>query len=252
MMNGKVFLTVAATALAALAASATTINQVNVTCGNCGAENTVIKVGSTNQMQAPDLDWRPGEMMRSTLVHAVHECSKCHYCATDLSEKPKSEAAKKIIAAPMPGSELADRFARAAAIQAAEASAAEGYEKKSTLMFAGYLFHCAAWCCDDKDNAERAVAYRREALKYFEQWAKAEIRDKSEIEPDFLMMLCDLYRRVGDFGKAEKTAQAVLAHKSLPQRMAELQLRLCREKKTDRHTIGEIPEYADNYTTIFL
>ena len=117
MMNGKAFLTVTVVAALVSAVSATTIQQEKVVCGNCGTENRVIVVGSTNQMYPPDLDWRPGEMARSTLEYQVAECSKCHYCAFDLAEKPQSETAKRVITSPMPGKTLADRFARAGEIQ---------------------------------------------------------------------------------------------------------------------------------------
>ena len=73
-----------------------------------------------------------------------------------------------------------------------------------------------------------------------------------KIKPELLVMMCDLYRRAGDLEKAAKAANAVLANKSLPQRMAELQLKLCREKKTDRHTLGEVPEHGTDMVVIFL
>ena len=69
-----------------------------------------------------------------------------------------------------------------------------------------------------------------------------------EVRPDLLILLCDIYRRIGEFGKAENLAHAVIDCKSLPRRMAELQLKLCREKKTDRHTLGEVPSYKQSFS----
>ena len=251
MMKEKAFLTVAVAAALVSAVSATTIQKEKVVCGNCGTENTVTVVGSSNQMGYSDLDGRPAEMMRSTLKFQVMECSKCHYCAFDLQEKPQSEAARKIIASPMPGKTLADRFARAAEIQAAEAEAPRpavqfpeiddsAYAKRNAYFAAGHLFLRAAWCCDDANDPERAVAFRRAALKNFESVIALAVKSREEIKPEFLIMLCDIYRRAGDFENAKRMADEVLKYKSLPQRMAERQLELCREKKTDRHTLGEV------------
>ena len=224
--------------------SATTINEVKVVCGNCGTENRVIVVGSTNQMGPSDLDGRPGEMARSTLKYQVMECSKCHYCAFDLQEKPRSAAAKKAIASPMPGKTLADRFARAAEIQAAESSVGGDFEKRNAYFVAGHLFLRAAWCCDDANEPERAVAFRRAGAKNFEAVISLAVKSHEEIEPEFLIMLCDIYRRTGDFENAKRTADEVLNYRSLPQRMAKRQLELCREKKTDRHTLGEVDSFT--------
>lgn len=121
----------------------------------------MIVVGSTNQMYPPDLDWRPGEMARSTLKHQVAECSKCHYCAPDLVEKPQSEAARRVIARPMPGKTLADRFARAAGIMAAEATATE-FNADGMLQYSGVFFLRAAWSCDGRfPELTKAIAEKR-------------------------------------------------------------------------------------------
>lgn len=251
----KAFLTVAVIVSLASAVSATTIQKENVVCGNCGAENTVTVVGSSNQIGYSDLDGRPPEMMRSTLEYDVMECSKCHYCAFDLQEKPQSAAAKKVIASPMPGKTLADRFARAAEIQATEAAAPRpaaqfpeiddsAYAKRNAYFAAGHLFLRAAWCCDDANAPERAVAFRRAAAKNFESVIALVVKSQEEIKPEFLIMLCDIYRRSGDFKNAERVANEVLNYKSLPQRMAKRQLELCREKKTDCHTLGEVDAFT--------
>lgn len=52
-------------------------------------------------------------------------------------------------------------------------------------------------------------------------------------------MRYDICRRAGDFKNAERMAAAVLKYRRQPQRMTERQLELCREKKTDRHPLGE-------------
>ncbi len=206
-------------------------------------------IGSTNQMYPPDLDWRPGEMARSTLEHQVAECSKCHYCAPDLAKKPQSEAARKVIARPMPGHSLADKFARAAEIMAAEATATE-FNADGMLQYSGVFFLRAAWSCDDRNEGQKAAEFRRKAAEKLEQAVAKMIGANREVSPEMLVMLCDIYRRIGEFEKAEKLAHAAINYKSRPQRMAELQLKLCREKKTDRHTLGEVSSYKQSFTIV--
>ena len=70
------------------------------------------------------------------------------------------------------------------------------------------------------------------------------VKGKEEIKPELLIMLCDIYRRAGDFENAKRMADEVLNYRSLPQRMAKRQLELCREKKTDRHTLGEVDSFT--------
>ena len=228
--------------LAAGTLAATTVMPQQVKCGNCGEENTVTVIGSTNQMQPPDLDLRPGEMMRSTLPHQVAECRKCHYCAMDLGEKPESEAAKKVIARPMPGEGLAFRFARAAEIMCADAESVAGNDEASgeKHCLAGLLFLRAAWVCDDEGKAAEAVRYRRRCAAELEK--AIAVKEKLDGEPPrgMTLMLCDVCRRSGDFAKAERAAQRVLNAKTREQRIAEFQLELCRQKKTDRHTLDEV------------
>ena len=223
--------------------SATTIHPEQIKCGNCGEENTVTVVGSTNQMQAPDLDLRPGEMARSTLRYQVTECKKCHYCAPDLNEKPVSEAAKKVIAKPMPGNGLEFRFARAAEIMRADAEAFSGDGERSgeKHCFAALLFLRAAWACDDQKKDAEAVNYRRECAVELEKVIAFKVKQDGELPLGMALMLCDVYRRSGDFAKAEQTARRVLNAKTREQLVAEFQLELCQRKKTDRHSLDELP-----------
>lgn len=241
-MNTK-FTALSAALLAAGTLSATTVMPQQVKCGNCGEENTVTVIGSTNQMGYPDLDLRPSEMARSTLPYQVAECKKCHYCATDLDEKPESEAAKKVIARPMPGDSLEFRFARAAEIMRAEAEALAGNEEKSAEKhcIAALLFLRAAWTCDDEGKNAEAVNYRRLCATELEKAIAAKEKQDGELPRGMTLMLCDVYRRTGDFAKAEQTARRVLNAKTSEQRIAEFQLELCRQKKTDRHSLGEVP-----------
>src|SRR5919201_615910 len=57
----------------------TTLAPQPFDCPACGAGGTRTVVTSTNELEAPDLDLRPGEMLRSTMPYWVVVCERCGY-----------------------------------------------------------------------------------------------------------------------------------------------------------------------------
>jgi hypothetical protein len=57
----------------------TTIVQQERTCALCGEKSHQNVVSSTNVFGSPDLDLRPPEMRRSTMMYWVEECPHCCY-----------------------------------------------------------------------------------------------------------------------------------------------------------------------------
>jgi len=235
-----------------LTAKATTIGNAEVVCGNCGTKNEITVLGSTNQLTPPDLDNRPGEMQRSTLCYEVQHCKKCHYCNDILSNKPESEDAKKVIAKPMPKQTIKDQFVRVAEIAQAESQGSKEEYKRVNYCYKSALYYQkAAWCCDDKGLKDEAVLYRRKAAACIEEILSVVKNPLVELNQSLFIILIDIYRRCGEFKKAEKYAQALVQFRTTEQRVAELQLKLCKEKKTDCHTYAELPD-PPNYPTIIL
>ena len=62
-----------------------TFVQIETECSLCGtfSEQQIGKVPTPEGL--PDLDSRPSEPMRSSIVFWVQRCPKCGYCATDIS-----------------------------------------------------------------------------------------------------------------------------------------------------------------------
>ena len=70
----------------------TTQNSVTIICTLCNKENEFTEIMSSNEFGSPDLDTRPPEMMRSTIFTWVQQCSRCGYCASNISiNRPKAQ-----------------------------------------------------------------------------------------------------------------------------------------------------------------
>jgi hypothetical protein len=66
----------------------TMLYPVQVSCGMCEHPSKAVVIAKTNTVGAPDLDTRPPQMQRSTIIHWVHRCPACHYCAPDIAGRP--------------------------------------------------------------------------------------------------------------------------------------------------------------------
>ncbi len=64
----------------------TTFSETTVTCGACGHNFQHSDLSSTNRFGPMDLDTRPPEMARSTMLAWVQQCPTCGHCARDASQ----------------------------------------------------------------------------------------------------------------------------------------------------------------------
>ena len=68
-------------------------------CGVCGHESRQAPFRPPVPEQAPDLDLRPGEPVRSTMARWLQACPHCGYAAPDISEAHPA-GAEAVAAAP--------------------------------------------------------------------------------------------------------------------------------------------------------
>ncbi|MBO6039747.1 MAG: hypothetical protein J6P58_00920, partial [Oscillospiraceae bacterium] len=64
-----------------------TANEITCTCSVCGAESSHQNITGAVSIRRPDLDFRPAEMVRSTMTFWIRTCPKCGLAAPDLEEK---------------------------------------------------------------------------------------------------------------------------------------------------------------------
>ena len=120
------------------------------TCAVCGVDFDVTVLGSSTQLAPPDLDLRPGEMVRSTIDHWVQECPSCGYCMADVSVAQPHAAALvrstdyQTLRKGSDYNPLASRFLRCGTILEASADYVAAFN--SVLR--------AAWACDDGEIPE--------------------------------------------------------------------------------------------------
>jgi len=149
-----------------------------VSCGVCGAAAPE-PFRRPPAETAPDLDLRPGQPARGTLMHWVRTCRSCRAAAPDVSALAAAQA--EIVR----GTEYA-------------ALRAEPLTLRPFLRWAmlspdpAAAWRWAAWAADDAAETARAVVYRRRAAAAF--------RDPGDAGD--ALLLADVRRRAGDFDAA--------------------------------------------------
>jgi hypothetical protein len=221
----------------------TTHFESEVTCAVCGSEQTVTVVGSTNAVGPMDLDTRPPEMKRSTLHAWVHECEECGYVAADLGDAAEARQTAPLWHAYLSELNRADRprvanrfVCRSLFDEAAGEYAAAGWRR----------LH-AAWACDDAGRADDAREQRLAALECFERARAAGQRILQSVIGGDALLLADIARRAGDFGRAAAYVAAGLAQAEVPARVTKLLLlerRLIEMRDASRHSVDESGERA--------
>lgn len=182
----------------------TTYATEEVTCALCSRAVTVNVLMSTNTFgSGPDLDTRPGEMMRSTMGAWVHACPGCGFVSAELGTAAPTDRA--VVDSDLyqnervaKRNELASRFVCRSLLE----------EAAGDLSAAGWRRLHAAWACDDAGEVEEARTQRLAALDRFER-VPPQVIPKQVGAAEVLR--ADVARRAGDFARAEQFVAAGLA-----------------------------------------
>ena len=159
---------------------------------------------STNAFGSPDLDLRPPEMKRSTMMWWVHKCPVCGYVAPDVSDYTmitkkwlQTDRYKNCDGIDFT-SELAKRFYQLYMISVHENCPLDAF-------FA--LLH-AAWSCDDCEDVENATRCRKLALLHYDDALPIYIM--REEEPRTIQVVkADIMRRAGLFEELKNEYQSI-------------------------------------------
>jgi|GEM_PF-918295 len=168
-----------------------TFMEKQVVCAVCGKTSVQTELGSCSVFGEPDLDFRPAEMLRSTMEAWVQECPHCGYVAVDIQKKPRlKETVLRQLYADAKGSgtlpELALTFEKYALY----------LERRKDL--AGSIRHhlCAAWVCDDEEDKESAARLRVRCLALVDQLLPKHHTKRKRRK--YLLLKADLLRRIGN------------------------------------------------------
>jgi hypothetical protein len=197
-------------------------------CGVCGQESRQPGFRPPVPEQAPDLDLRPGEPVRSTMSRWLQACPHCGYAAPNIAEAHPA-GAQAVAAAPYRAliadtahPVLARRFLAWAHV----------LEETGALHAAAEATLHAAWVADDLNRDDLARQWRREAVALW--------RSGPALDAEQSVRVIDALRRAGDFAEAEGAAEA-LAAINPPEAVAQvtaLEARLITAEDTGRHSIA--------------
>ena len=164
----------------------TTFFDEAMKCSCCGHNFEVTALGSSNAFGPDDLDTRPPEMLRSTMMHWIHICPECGFVNlrheednSDMLKYMRSDDYRTCEGYRLEG--LAAGFYRRGLIET------EKNDPDSAMM----SFLRAAWCSDDMGDDEKADICRDRAVTAAE--------DIESPDCEQLLILADMYRRMGRF-----------------------------------------------------
>jgi hypothetical protein len=197
-------------------------------CGVCGAESRQPPFRPVPPEQAPDLDLRPGEPVRSTMARWLQQCPHCCYAAPDISRAHPAAAAAvgaapfRALIAESSHPPLARRFLAWAHV----------LEETGALHAAAEATLQAAWVADDLNRPDLARMWRLEAVALW--------RAGPALDPEQTVRVVDALRRAETWDDATATAEDLL-RSNPPEPVAQvmaLERRLIVARDPGRHTVA--------------
>jgi hypothetical protein len=197
-------------------------------CAVCGAESRQAAFRPGPPEQAPDLDLRPGEPVRSTMGRWLQQCPNCGYAAPDIG-RAHPAAAQAVAAAPF----------RALVAEASHPPLARRFlawghvlEETGALHAAAEATLHAAWVADDLGMAELARAWRLDAVALW--------RSGPPLDAEQNLRIIDALRRAETWDDAAASAEALRqdATEEAIGQVAALELRLIAARDAGRHSVA--------------
>jgi hypothetical protein len=199
-----------------------------VRCDVCGTESRQPAFRPGPPEQAPDLDLRPGEPLRSTMARWLQHCPNCGYTAPDITRAHPAAAQAvgaanfRALMADAAHPPLARRFLGWAHVL--EESGALHAAAEATLQ--------AAWVADDEGRSDLARAWRLEAVALW--------RSGPPLDAEQSVRVVDALRRAEAWDDAAG-ALAGLQESNPPESVAQvlaLEARLIEAGDPGRHTLA--------------
>ncbi len=197
-----------------------------VVCAVCQAESRQITFRAGAPEQAPDLDLRPGEPLRSTMGNWLQQCPRCGYAAPDI-KTARPSAARVVAAAPFRSlvneashPPLSRRFLAWAHV----------LEETGAMHEAAEAMLQAAWTADDLNRQDLARLWRLEAVALW--------RSGPGLDAEQQVRVVDALRRAEAWDGAADAIDAMLVDnppESVRQVLA-LESRLVDAEDPRRHT----------------
>ncbi len=166
-----------------------TIKEKIAYCVACGQPSEQTWLVSFSTFSGPDLDFRPAQLLRSTMKHWIMICPHCGYVAENISKWPR------------PACKVLERLYATADIGLPQL----GYqfqkralhcEHQKDIRGAIRAYLCAVWVCDDAEDDVRAREMRAKCLELTQRkMRRCRKRDWNR----YLLLKADLLRRMSFF-----------------------------------------------------
>lgn len=201
----------------------------DTTCAVCRAITSVRHLQSVSVMEGPDLDGRPGEMLRGPqLLIGVQRCMSCGFSAAQLDRLPARVSGPAEVEAIM-RSDAWTRLRRlpdASALYGDYLCAQLVEAQLGEVQRAWRLALAAAWVADDHGEEELARLARACCAELLE----SHLRHPSQVSVEHLTILADVQRRAGQYEAAIASAERALALQ--PQGFARIAASFCLDLAT--------------------
>lgn len=209
----------------------TMIDDIEIKCAICGETSSQPVLMSTNTWGHPDLDLRPPEMKRSTMITWVLECPHCGYVSErlDMDTPISKEFLEK------------DKYQTCENHDFKRPLAARFYKNylisKETGNKSGEftnLLYCA-WVCDDAEDI-LAVEIRQKASEIAGQLIDANHENKENL----LLMKADLMRRANRFDDIIEEYENVRFEDDLLNQIIAFQIEKAKESDNQCYTVEDV------------
>jgi hypothetical protein len=160
--------------------------------------NDYIVVGSTSTFWSPDLDTRPSELKRSTIIAWVKRCSECGFCASDITNAPF--LARSVVHS----SQYVQQLSEETNPELANSFLCKALIDQDVGNYAAASWACihAAWACDDAKKVNSAQKCRNKALDMINRSIAAG-QSLSEEKGEEIAIQADLFRRASHIEDAK-------------------------------------------------
>ena len=197
-------------------------------CAVCGTGSRQPAFRPDPPEQAPDLDLRPGEPVRSTMPRWLQQCPACAYAAPDIT-RAHPAAAAAVAAAPFRA-----LMAEASYPPLARRFLAWGHvlEETGALHASAEATLHAAWVADDLAKPDLARDWRRDAVALW--------RSGPRLDAEQTVRVIDALRRAEAWDDAAATVEA-LSRTRPPEAVMQvigLEARLIAARDAGRHTVA--------------
>jgi hypothetical protein len=174
-----------------------TLRKKEAVCAVCGKKSIQIELASYSIFGEPDLDFRPAEMLRSTMRFWLQECPYCGYTAADIRKKPRLKATmlRQIY-------KEAESVGSLTGLALAFEKYALHLEQKKDLAGSIHYQLCASWVCDDEEDQANAARLRVKCLALVGQLLPKCFTKRKRRK--YLLLQADLLRRTGNLDRLRR------------------------------------------------